>query len=153
MVCIQRIFLTASLLVLAGCAGSPSATRADVASRDCFSASSVRGFTPIDETTIQVQAARNAIYELQLMSYCPDIDWTLTIGLRTASGSSWICTTDALGVEVAVLDRRSAIGPDSCRVRSIRRLDAAEVAAQRAAVEQRRAERKAARAAPVDAGS
>ena len=61
-------------------------------------------------------------YELALLGYCPDVDWTRRIALRSVSGSSMICTSDAMGWEIVVLDR-PGIGPDSCRVRAIRKLE------------------------------
>lgn len=132
-------------LALAGCAGNQGRMDADAAARDCFSASSVRGFTPINDTTVRIQAGVRGTYELSLFTYCPDIDWTRSIGLRTFGGSSMICTSDATGVEVIVLDRTTSIGPDRCRVQSIRKLDEQELAAEKAERAQAREERKAKR--------
>lgn len=132
-------------LALAGCAGQERATRADAGTRDCFSASSVRGFSAVDDTTVRLQVGVRDTYELTLFGYCPDVDWSHSIGLRTSAGSSWICTHDATSVDVIVLDRATQVGPDRCRVRSMRKLDPAELAAEKTAREKERAERKAAR--------
>lgn len=132
-------------LALAGCTGNARSVRADATARECFSASSVSGFTPVDDTTVRLQVGVRETWELNLLSYCPDIDWSHAIALRTFAGSSWICTSDAMGVEVVVLDRTVPVGPDRCQVRSIRKLDPAELAAEKAAREKERAERKAAR--------
>lgn len=126
---------------LTACAGPAMDARSDVTSRQCFSASSVRGFTPVDGNTVHLKVSRGDIYELKLLTFCPDIDWSHSIGLRSRSGSSMICTQDAMNVEIVVLDRGVSIGPDSCRIRSIRKLDPEEVEAQEAA-------RKAARSKP-----
>ena len=136
---------TLAALALAGCAGNERNVRSDAGARDCFSASSVRGFSVVDDTTVRLEAGMRNSYELTLFGYCPDIDWTRTLGLRTSAGSSWICTNDATSVEVVVLDRSVPIGPERCRVRSIRKLDPAELNAEKERRAQEREERKAAR--------
>lgn len=127
-----KILTAIATLALAGCAGHAADTKNDVAARDCFSATSLRGFTSLDPTTVHLQTGRRDVYELKLFDYCPDIDWSQAIELRTPGGSSLVCTNAAMGVEVVLLNRRSPIGPDTCRVRSIRKLDPAEIEAQRA---------------------
>ncbi len=129
------------MLLLGGCAGQGESVKADMAARECFSASTVRGFTPVDDTTVQLQVARNEVFELKLMGYCPDVDWSRRIALRNRSGSSWICSNDAMGVEIVVLDRLAPMGPDSCRVRTLRKLTAEEIQAQRDAAAQKKAKR------------
>lgn len=132
-------------LALAGCAGNERSVRDDANARDCFSASSVRSFSAVDDNTVRLNVGARDTYELALFGYCPDIDWTRSVGLRTFAGGSWICTNDAAGVEVVVLDRTVPVGPDRCRVRSMRKLDPAELEAEKAAREAARTERKAAR--------
>lgn len=134
-----------AMLALSGCAGSERGVRGDAAARECFSASSIRGFTAQDDTTVRLEVGARETYELTLFGYCPDIDWTRSLALRTSAGSSWICTDNAMGVEVIVLDRSVPGGPDRCRVRSMRKLDSAELEAEKAAREEERAQRKAAR--------
>lgn len=119
----MRMLALISALVLTACAAQNGGVKSvDVASRDCFSASSVLGFQPIDNDTVHLRVTRRDVYELKLMSYCPDIDWSSSIALRNRGGSSWICTRDAMSLEIVVLDRPTGIGPDRCRVRSIRKL-------------------------------
>ena len=137
---LKLLIMTASLALVA-CAGTSTDTKSSAVVRDCFTASSIRGFTAVDETTVHLQTGMRDVYELKLMSFCPDIDWSHSIGLRNRSGSSMICTQDAMGIEILMLDRGVSIGPDSCRVRSMRKLNPEEVEAQRA-------ERKAARSKP-----
>jgi hypothetical protein len=113
--------LTAALMV-SGCASPGGAATADAAERDCFSSGRVSGFTPVDGTTVRLRVGVKDTYELTLLGYCPDVDWSQRIALRSVSGSSMICTRDAMGWEILVLDR-PGIGPDRCRVRSIRKLE------------------------------
>lgn len=122
-----------AVLALSGCADNERSVRSDAATRECFSASSVRGFTPVDNTTVRLQVGTRDTWELSLLHYCPDVDWSHSIGLRTFSGASWICASDAKNVEVVVVDRTVRVGPDRCRVRSMRKLDPAELEAEKAA--------------------
>ncbi len=130
------------VLGLAACASSNEGTRSNAVARECFSASQVRSFTPIDDTTVRVQTGRRDVYELKLMHFCPNVDWTTQIRLGTG-GSSWICTDNARGVSVVVLDRPAPVGPSSCQVNTIRKLDSAELEAE----QQAQAELKAIKAA------
>ena len=134
-----------AVLALSGCAGGERGVRGDTVARECFSASSVRGFTAQDDTTVRLQVGVRDTYELTLFGYCPDIDWSRSLALRTPAGSSWICVDSAMGVEIIVLDRSVPGGMDRCRVHSMRKLDPAELEAEKAAREEERAQRKAAR--------
>ncbi len=114
--------LLMAVFALSGCASQDRPALADGAVRDCFSSGRISGFTPVDSSTIRLRVGVKDAYELKLLSYCPDVDWTQRIALRSAGGSSMICTNDAMGWEILVLDR-PGIGPDRCRVRSIRKLE------------------------------
>lgn len=127
----KQSLLGLMILGLIGCAGQGENLKANALARDCFNASSVRGFDPVDNTTVRLRVGRGEVFELDLLSYCPDVDWSQRIGLRNRSGSSLICTSDAMGVEIVLLDRLAPMGPDSCRVRSIRKLDPQEIEAER----------------------
>ncbi len=118
---IGSVAVLAAALALSGCA-SRGGTAAEAPQRDCFSSGRVSGFTPVDATTVRLRVGVKDEYELTLLGYCPDVDWTQRIALRSVSGSSMICTSDAMGWEIVVLDR-PGIGPDSCRVRAIRKLE------------------------------
>ena len=118
-------------LVLAGCVGQHHRVDGGDVSRDCFIASSVRGFTPIDDTTVNLSVGIRDVYELKMLGYCRDIDWSHSIGVRTRTGSSMICTNDPMNVELLVPDSMHASGAERCRVHKIRKLSADEVAAQR----------------------
>lgn len=114
--------LTAAFAV-SGCASTGGAVIDNPSLRNCFSSGRVSGFTPVDGTTVRLREGVRNEYELTLFGYCPEVDWSQRIALRNASGSSMICTNDALGWEIIVLDR-PGISPNRCRVRSIRKLEA-----------------------------
>lgn len=93
---------------------------------DCFSARSVNGFTPVGREAVDVRLSRNRQYRLTLAGYCPDVDWSLQIALRTRGGSSFICA--GLDAEIIV---PSATGAQRCAVTEVRRLTPEEIAARR----------------------
>ena len=116
-------------LLLAACAemsGSPSASRPSSRS-DCFFADSVNSFTPVGDRFVDVRITRRNQFRLELAGYCPDVDWSQRIALRTRGGSAWICR--GLDAEIIVPDR--TIGPQRCLVTDVRRLGLAEIEARR----------------------
>lgn len=115
--------LVATLLVASGCASQGGVSADADASRQCFSSGRVSGFTPVDATTVHLKVGVRETYELKLLTYCQDIDWTQRIALRSMGGSSMICTNDAMGWEIILLDRGLSSAPRECRVRSIRKLE------------------------------
>jgi hypothetical protein len=114
--------------VWAGGGGEASAAAAALQSprRDCFSARSVNGFTPVGREAVDVRVSRDRQYRLTLAGYCPDVDWSLRIALRTRGGSSFICA--GFDAEIIV---PSATGPQRCAVTEVRRLTPEEIAAGR----------------------
>jgi len=94
--------------------------------RDCFSARSVNGFTPVGREAVDVRISPNRQYRLSLVGYCPDVDWSSRIALRTRGGSSFICA----GVDAEILVP-STTGPQRCAVTEVRRLSPEEIAAAR----------------------
>ena len=116
-------------LLVAACAemaGAPSASRLSSRS-DCFLADSVNGCTPVGERFVDVRVTRRSQFRLELAGYCPDIDWSQRIALRTRGGSRWICR--GMDAEIIVPDR--AIGPQRCLVTDVRRLSISEIEARR----------------------
>ncbi|HET9047952.1 MAG TPA: DUF6491 family protein [Chiayiivirga sp.] len=141
-----RIGMVAALaLTLAACAGPATKPDANTVARECFSADRVSGFTPIDDTTVRLQVGPRDVYELKLMHFCPDVNWSLRIGLRTVGGSSFICAKDAKAVDIVVLDQPVSAGFDRCRVNTLRKISDAELDAEQQARDKAKAERKAAR--------
>lgn len=94
--------------------------------RDCFSARSVSGFSPVGRDAVDVTITRNRQYRLTLGGYCPDVDWSLRIVLRTRRSSSFICA----GYDAEILTR-GPTGLQRCSVTGVRRLSPEEVEAQR----------------------
>jgi len=126
----KPILLAAAVLgLLAGCAEEYEPVSASRMSgpNDCFRAGSVRTFTPRGDRFVDVRMTRRRQYRLELAGYCPDVDWSQQIALRTRGGSSWICR--GMDAEIIVPDRVS--GPQRCLVTDVRRLTPAEIEAER----------------------
>ena len=96
------------------------------AARDCFSANAVNGFNPVDDDTVDIRVGANRRYRLELAGFCPDIDRSWRIAVRTTGGSSWIC--QGLDAELIV---PSPSGRQRCLVTDVRRLSEDEVRAAR----------------------
>ncbi len=96
--------------------------------RDCFSARSVNGFRPVGRRyeAVDVTVSRTRQYRLTLAGYCPDVDWSLRLALRTRGGSSFICA--GLDAEILV---PSPTGLQRCAVTEVRRLSPEEIEAAR----------------------
>lgn len=122
--------IAAPLLVsaIAACAPvngeRPTVATAPSDQRQCIHIPSVNSFSPVDRDTVNVRVGVNDVYQLELLGTCRDVDWNLSVGLRSRGGGSFAC--NALGLEVI---SPSNIGPDVCPVTSMRRLTDAEVAA------------------------
>lgn len=127
----MRTLAVAAILGLAACTPSGQGREAATAAaspRQCFAVQSVNGFRTLDRDTIQVDVSLRDVYELELFGPCNDVDWANAVGLKTRGGGSFIC--DATDVDVVA---PGPIGPQTCRVSSIRKLTESEVAAARAA--------------------
>ena len=104
-----------------------SARAAQQGGRQCFNVSQVSGFHPIDRDTVQVTVGARTVYQLEVVGVCPDINWSFRVGIRSTSGSSWVCS--GLDAELIV---PSPSGTQRCPVTGIRRLTPEEVEASRA---------------------
>jgi hypothetical protein len=113
-----------AVLALGGCMPSEPLETAQAASpaRQCFFSRNVNSFKAVDDRTVMVRVGVRDIYELQLLTRCPDVDWSWSIAIKS-TGSS-ICT--GLDAELIV---PSQIGPQRCPVRALRKLTREEVAA------------------------
>lgn len=96
------------------------------AGADCFSARSVSGFTPEGDEALVVRVGANRAYRLELAGYCPDIDWSQQIVLRSRAGSAWVCA----GGDAEILVP-SPTGAQNCLVSAVDRLTPAEIEARR----------------------
>lgn len=122
---IRPAAVAAMLLSLAGPSGALAAdpAPAKTPARQCFWTRDVNGFNAVDDRTVNLRVGVKDVYQLELFSRCPDIDWTEQIAIESR-GSSWICS----GLD-AVLIAPSPIGPQRCMVRSVRKLTPEEVEA------------------------
>ncbi len=107
-------------------AGQAVAGQQSRPARDCFPARSVNGFRPVGREAVDVTVSRNRQYRLTLVGYCPDVDWSLSVALRTRGGSSFICA--GLDAELLV---PSPTGLQRCAVTQVRRLSPEEIEAAR----------------------
>jgi len=119
-------------LVLLAATGSTSSGLARSAAPaphgdECFNVRSVVDYSSAGRDAINVRVGGNRYYRLDILGTCPDIDLNFHLGLRSRSGSSWIChDTDA-----EVIARGPFGQPDRCPVVGMRQLSAEEVAAIR----------------------
>lgn len=126
----MRLAVVALALAVTACAsstgGGAAAGRVAAAGqgRQCFPVQSVNSFNAVDEDTINIRVGVNDYWQMELLGPCRDVEWNLGVALRSRSGGSFIC--DPLDVEVL---SQSISGPDRCPVKSLRRLNATEVAA------------------------
>lgn len=123
--------LVAGLVMLAGCApqaGPQSAGKgagAD-AGKQCFFISQITSFNPVSPDRVIVNFAQYESWELELAPGCPDVDWTLQIGVD-ARGRTRVCN----GNEIALTVPYPGTGARRCPVRSFRKLSDQEAAAAR----------------------
>lgn len=93
---------------------------------DCFNARNVSGFTPEGDRAVIVRVGANRQYRLALAGFCPDVDWSHRVALRSRAGSNWVCA----GGDAEVLVP-STTGPQSCMVTAVSRLTPEEIEARR----------------------
>ncbi len=91
--------------------------------RQCFWTHQVDNFASSDDRIVNVRVGIKDVYQFEMFGRCLDVDWSDRIALVSRSGSS-ICT----GLDAEIITR-SAIGPQHCAVRNIRKLTTAEIAA------------------------
>ena len=120
------LLASAGAALAAGCMAN-RAPPAQMAGRQCFNAGQINSFHAVDRDTVYVTAGVRRMYQLEIVGVCPDVDWTQRIGLRSTSGSSWVCS--GLDAELLV---PSPSGLQRCPVVGVRALTAPEVEAYRA---------------------
>ncbi len=91
--------------------------------RECFFTRNVNGFSAPDDDTLYVRVGVNDVYELQMFSPCPDMDWANRLAIVSRTGSTICRGTDATIISPGPL------GEQRCLVRSVRKLTEAEAAA------------------------
>ena len=118
----------AALSLMASGFAAPAMAKSPVeavpkAARQCFWTHQVNNFAAADERIVNVRVGVKDVYQFEMFGPCPDVDWSERIALVSRGGSS-ICT----GLDAEIITR-SAIGPQRCPVRNIRKLTTAEIAA------------------------
>ena len=123
----ERAWTILAILVAGFLLGAPASTEITASTgstdmqprpaRDCFFARSVNGFSPVGRDAVDVTVGANRHYRLTLGGYCPDVDWSLRLALRTRRGSSFICA----GYDAEILVR-GPTGLQRCPVIDVRRL-------------------------------
>ncbi len=91
----------------------------------CFPRSMISGFNAPDEHTLYLRVSVRDIYRIETMGPCPDMDWSMRLGIEDRGGGGWICTGDLADVIVA----DSGLGHLRCPVRIGPKLTPEEVAA------------------------
>ena len=92
--------------------------------RACFFHDMANGFSAPDDHTVYVRAGVRDVYKLDLFGPCPNVDWTMRIGLQNR-GSSWVCVGDV----VDILVRDPGLGRERCMAKVTAKLTPEEVAA------------------------
>jgi hypothetical protein len=117
------------ILALAAAQAAPAlaapaqvAAPAPSAQHQCFYARDIQGFAAQDSMTVNIRVGLKDYYQLRLMASCPDIKWHERLGVLS-HGSNFVCSG-----KDAELISQSAIGPQRCPVRDIRKMTPAEVA-------------------------
>lgn len=93
----------------------------------CFLVSSINGWTPVDDQTVDVTITPKNVWRLTLFAPSPNIDWTLRIGIDTR-GQSWLCSGRSMGAEIFV---PGDIGMRRYPITEVRRLTPEELAAMK----------------------
>ena len=116
----------AALVVAWAIVSGPAGAAAKRPAPRCFTSYMVNGFTPRGRDAVDVRVSANRIYRLTLGGYCPDVDWSMRLGIRTRGGGSWIC--QGADAEIIV---PGPTGRESCLVTDVRALTPQEIEAGR----------------------
>ena len=83
------LLLAAAAASVASCTAAPppGAARPLASTRQCFLPGQVNGFQPGRYGFVDVAVGTNRYYRLELGGGCPDINWSLRVGLRPLPGS------------------------------------------------------------------
>lgn len=104
-------------------AKSPLEPAAKEPRRQCFWADRVTNFASADERIVNVRVGVRDVYEFEMLGRCHDLDWSHSIAIVSRGGST-ICS----GLDAEII-APSAIGPQRCPVRNVRKLTKAEIEA------------------------
>lgn len=116
----------AAAALIAACARQPTAPMASAQGGRCFSASQVNGFSAVSDRLVDVEVGANRYYRLELTGFCPFVDRSTRIALRTIGGGSWICS----GMDAELILPDSPMG-ERCPVVGVRQISRDEWLAAR----------------------
>lgn len=113
-----------TLGAVAACAPTTPGPARAAEGRECFFVHQVRSFASSDDRRVYVETGRDEVFELQTFG-CSNVDWSTSIGIRSTTGGSSVCS--GLDAELIVPDLPG--GRTTCPVTGVRRLSDAELAA------------------------
>lgn len=123
----RRIALLAAAVSATAALSAPAAGGAQQSERQCFWANQVSGFSDAGPDRALLRIGNKDMWELTLSPGCPDVNWAMSIGIRSR-GSERICSgSDA----ELIVPNASGSGSQRCFLRSIRKLPDQEAAAAR----------------------
>ena len=93
--------------------GAPSQSAAR-SSGQCFLASNVNSFNANADGTVDIQVGANQYFRLMPAGGCPDINWAMQVGIKSTTGSDFIC--NGFDAEFVVPD---STGTQRCAIASI----------------------------------
>lgn len=123
----KTALIAAAIGLMAAGAAAPVVAKSPVepgaAKRQCFWNRQVSSFASNDNRIVNLRVGVNDYYQMEMLGRCQDVDWANSIAL-VSRGSSYICT----GLDAEVVTP-TAIGPQRCAVKTIRKLSPEEVKA------------------------
>lgn len=93
------------------------------APRQCFWTRQINNFAAQDDKIVNVRVGVKDVYQFEMFGRCHEVDWAQKIAVRSR-GSSYICS----GLDAEII-APSAIGPQTCQVRTVRKLTPEEIEA------------------------
>ncbi len=123
----MKVTLVLAALAAAALAGQAAAAQTASQPRECFYSGNVRGFSAVDDETINFQVGgRNDIVQVKLFHPSNDLKFANGVAL-ISRGGSYICSK--FDATVVVPGVTTGIGAQRYPISSIRRLNPQEVAA------------------------
>ena len=101
-------------LAISACSTTPAPAGAARSSGQCFLASNVNSYHANADGTVDIQAGASQYFRLTTAGGCPDINWSMQVGIRSTSGSDFIC--NGYDAEFIVPDPS---GTQRCQIASI----------------------------------
>ncbi len=113
--------------VLGALAVQAASARPARPARACFFASQLSSWKEVGDRTVNLRVGVNDVYQLQLLSRCPDLRYAEAVGVETRGGSSQICS--GLDVNLIVPSSVTHSIPQRCMATSLRKLSRDEAKA------------------------